>query len=128
MSAVSPVAPPPTASKWTLLLCAAMATLSSIIYGIIFVLTPSYAKLFMGFGADLPLLTRLYLASGPWLIVLGIVGFTPVVLFALNRRAEQRERNVYIGLSVGSLLLALFIFAGWVVASYLPIWTMGSTI
>ena len=119
---------PPPASRWAVLLCAAMATLSAVIYGIIFLVTPSFAHLFAGFGADLPLLTRIYLGSGPWLIVLGILGFAPPILFALNRKAEQHVRNIFIGWSIGGLLLSVAIFVGWVVASYLPIWKMGATV
>ena len=105
-----------------------MALLSAIIYGIVFLLTPSFANLYSGFGADLPVLTRIYLSSGPWLIGLAIVGFAPSILFALNRSAEQHVRNVFIGISVGSLLLSAAIFVGWIVASYFPIWKMGATI
>ncbi len=118
----------PPASHWTVLLCAVMAVLAAVIYGLIFLLTPSFASLFAGFGADLPLLTRLYLASGPWLVVLGIVGFAPPILFALNRQAEQRTRNLFMGWSIGGLLLSMAIFVGWIVASYLPIWKMGAAV
>ena len=129
MSAVNPVAPqPPSASLLTLLACAAMAILSAIVYGIMFVTTPSFTSLFAGFGDDLPRLTRLFLAGGPWFLALGIIGFAPFVLFALNRRSDPQTRVVFVSVAVGSFLLSLFVFAAWVVATYLPIWKMGSVI
>ena len=129
MSAVNPVAPhPPSASLLTLLACAVMALLSAVIYGIMFIATPSFTNLFAGFGADLPALTRLFLAGGPWFLALGILGFAPFVLFALNRRSDRKTRTLFVSLSVGSFLLSLLVFTLWIVATYLPIWRMGAVI
>ena len=129
MSAVNPVAPqPPSASVLTLSACALMSILSAVVYGIMFLATPSFSTLYAGFGADLPAITALFLAGGPWFLTLGILGFAPFILIALNRRADARTRVIIVGLSVGSFLLSLFVFAAWVVASYLPIWKMGAVV
>ena len=129
MSVVNPVAPqPPSASLLSLLACPVMALLSAVVYGIMFLTTPSFTRLYSGFGADLPALTALFLAGGPWFLALGILGFVPFVLVALNRRSDRRARVVFVSVSVASFLLALFVFAAWVVATYLPIWKMGAVV
>ncbi|MEM1174850.1 MAG: hypothetical protein AAGI27_08545 [Pseudomonadota bacterium] len=129
MSAVNPVAPqPPSASLLTLLASATMAILSAVLYGVMFIATPSFSRLYAGFGADLPSITALFLASGPWFLVLGILGFAPAVLFALNRHSDPGTRTVFVGASIASFLLSIFVFAAWVVATYLPIWKMGAVV
>ncbi|MEM9401017.1 MAG: hypothetical protein AAGA44_00875 [Pseudomonadota bacterium] len=129
MSAVNPVAPqPPPARLLTLLASGILAILTALIYAVLFIATPSFSKLFAGFGGDLPTLTAVFLAFGHWFLVLGIVGFLPFVMLGLNRQVSERTRILLISASVGSFLLSLFVFAAWVVACYLPIWKMGAVI
>ena len=127
MSAVA--APqPPSASLLTLLACAVMALLSAIVYGIMFVATPSFSRLYAGFGADLPTLTEFFLTGGPWFLALGMLGFAPFFVFLLNRPADRKTRTIFVSVAIGSFLFSLFVFTAWVVATYLPIWKMGAVV
>lgn len=80
---------------------------------------PEFIALFEGFGAELPLGTRLLLATYRWwsVLVLAVIAF-----WLIRQRANQSQAPV-VFFGIGSAI-ALFVFGVW--ACYVPIFGLAA--
>lgn len=101
---------------------------AAAIYASIYRNAQSLKELFQGFGTDLPLATKLYFATYPYFPLLILIGLIPTVMLIVKRRVPRDEVSgliPYIAISFG---LSLAVLALSVVASYLPIFALGSVV
>lgn len=113
---------------WVLALSTILVLCSLAFYTIILVSVPPFRELFAGFGAELPLLTKLVLDYSKYSIGLFLVGFIPLMAMWRNRlvATPSAGRNVrWVITSFGISLLTVGItFAG----VYLPVIKVGAVI
>lgn len=86
------------------------------------------AELFAGFGADLPVLTRLFIDLGAWILLVPLSGLIPIVLlFAHDEMPEPRMRTLF-GWTVAMPVISVGLFIAAMFAMYQPIFEMGSVV
>ena len=116
-----------TLSQGTLISYALFDALATIVaLGIYFQVIPEFAMLFRNFGADLPLLTELYLARpGPvWTVIFLTLAIQQVALVLVFRGGSIGAQRVFIG----ALLVDVLTVPLGIIAIYLPIFTLGQAI
>ncbi len=114
--------------RWMLIASVVLVLLSAAIYSVIYVQGSGFENLFKGFGADLPLLTRVVLASYKWYGVLALVGAVPSYYLFKNRFCYIGDRNSLFVPVIVSFSLAVFILVVVTMAMYLPVFQVGSVI
>ena len=113
---------------WMLILSAVLTVLSAVIYMAIFFSGAGFKDLFQGFGAELPTLTRVFLASYQYFGVLILIGLVPCGLLLRNRKRPVIESNRLFRLVFASFGISLFVLSASVAAAYLPIFKLGATV
>lgn len=134
MSPVTILPDPPGAAEderrpvqsWMLVVSAVMVLASAAIYFWIFMVGQSFQNLFRGFGAALPVLTKLVLASYQMYGLLFFVVLLPCALLFLNRVDFVAENSRKFKLVIVGFGLSLSILAVFSIAMYLPIFQMGA--
>lgn len=120
-----PARPP---SRWSLVWSIASVVFSATIYSWVFVATPAFASLYSGFGADLPWLTAVVLATSRFYGLLLLIGLIPCVILVKRRNTIGAERSrlfklIALGFGLACTLLGVF-----TVAMYLPVFRMGAAV
>lgn len=113
---------------WVLVLCVALTIVSIAIHAAIYFGVRGFQDLFRGFGADLPLLTRIVMASAKYYGLLVLVGLVPCVLLLYNRTRLIHESNRLFVLVLVSFGLSFGLLVVYVIAAYLPIFQLGAVV
>ena len=116
----------PPVKRWMLIVGPLLLFLSALNYLVLFFQGPAFIELFAGFGADLPVLTRVMLTMSPYFGVLILIGLGPCIeLFKTSDGARAGKKLMWIVAGFGASLTVLGI---WVAAMYLPVFQMGSVV
>lgn len=118
----------PYVAGWILWLSLALVLIAALIFLVIQLATPSYDRLFAGFGAELPLATRIALAAGRFALVFVVLHALPLIRLWRSRRSSRARVRRDFGLVIAGFVLSLVAAMGWVASMYLPIYTMGATV
>ena len=84
--------------------------------------------LFSGFGAELPMFTKLFLATYHYFPILILTGLIPSTILVVKRRTARDEVSGFIPYVAISFGLSLALLVCSVVATYLPIFALGSVV
>ena len=114
--------------RWMLNVSVTLVLLSAAIYALIYFNGAGFENLFEGFGADLPMITRVVLTSYKWYGILVMVGVVPSFYMFKNRTCFIGNRNRLFARVVASFGLALFMLGVVTAAVYLPIFQMGAVV
>lgn len=115
-------------NRGTLVAAGVLTLLSGAIYAGIYLLVPGFEELFRGFGAELPLLTRIVAATFPYFGVLVLLGLIPTAWLFRQREISAKQRDRVMILSVSNLVLAFGLLALCWAALYLPVLKMGTAV
>jgi len=112
--------------SWMLVVSAVSVLASGAIYLTVFMVGQGFENLFRGLGPNLPVLTKLVLASYQLCGLLFLVAFLPCVMLFRNRvdfvaKNNRRFMLVLVGFGLSFSILNIF-----VVAMYLPIFEIGA--
>ncbi len=115
-------------SRSVLIWSTVMVLATAAIYIAIIFAASAFVDLFKGFGAELPLLSRIVFSTYQYFGVLSLIAVVPWIGILRNRRVwspanQQRLVTVTAGLGVAFLMLGAVFFA-----SYLPIFVLGSVV
>ena len=120
MSAELNVSPMNPTRESLLMLCFGVFAGVAVAVGAFFIV-PNFQEVFKGFGTELPLATKLLLATYQWW---GVVPGVTVVLWTFWPNAPKRGMVALIFGMLSSGLLSGFL----VWAAYMPIFRLGSTV
>jgi hypothetical protein len=113
---------------WMLILSVVLTLLSAVIYAGILFSGAGFQDLFRGFGAELPALTRFFLASYQYFGVLILIGLVPCLSLLWNRNRPVAESNRLFRLVFASFGISLFLLSVSVAAAYLPVFELGAVV
>lgn len=119
---------PQPVKLWMLILSIVLTLLSAAIYVAIFTSGAGFRDLFRGFGAELPVLTRVFLVSYQYYGLLILVGLIPCGLLLWNRSRSVADSNRLFQLVYASFGLSLFLLGVAVTAAYLPVFQLGAVV
>lgn len=105
-----------------------LTVLSAVIYAAIFFNGAGFERLFQGFGAELPALTRFFIVSYQYFGVLLLIGLVPCVLLLRNRKWSVIESDRLFWLVFASFGISLLVLGASVAAAYLPVFKLGATV
>jgi len=112
----------------SLILPIMLTALSALIYMAVFYYGEQMRELFQGFGADLPPLTRFFLASYKYYGFLLLIGVVPYIFDLRQRNRPAVDSRWQQGVAWASFWLSTALFALSIVAAYLPIFQLGAII
>jgi len=113
---------------WMLILSVVLTVLSAVIYLAIFFSGAEFKEIFQNFGAELPLLTRLFLVSYQYFGVLILIGLVPCVLLLRNRKRTVVHSNRLFMLVFASFGISLLVLSASVIAAYMPVFELGAPV
>jgi hypothetical protein len=88
----------------------------------------SFGELYAGFGADLPVLTALMINYAGLAILLPLVALVPLFFLFRDRKSFSANTEKFFIWIVVTLVLSFVLLGLAVIAGYLPIFRLGSTI
>lgn len=97
---------------------------TAILYRGINKIAPQFAETFTSFGAQLPLITRLFVKAYPVFYWFGIISLLPMIFWLVSLFGDKCALKV-IKIAKYNLCLAVLCFVLFMVAIYYPIFTMG---
>lgn len=112
---------------WMLVVSALLVAVSAFMCLWMVASAPAFGEMFAGFGADLPTLTRLVLATSkftPVLILLTLVPFWPI----LRNRHDLPDAIRHFWYVVAGFVVTWVVLGVFVAGIYLPIIKMGSVV
>ena len=113
---------------WILVVSCFLVLGSGVVYVAIGVGARSFAELLAGFGAELPLLTRIGIDYSRYATSLTLIGLLPTIVLFVRRKAFPGNASKYFLWVAGSFVLSLVILGIWIIAMYLPIFQLGSVV
>lgn len=112
----------------SLILPIILTAISALIYMAVFYYGGQMRELFQGFGADLPPLTRFFLASYKYYGFLLLIGLVPYIYDLPRGNRPAANSRWQQGVAWASFWLSTALFALSIVAAYLPIFQMGAIV
>ncbi|GEM_PF-2225874 len=116
----------PADNGWIVWVSASLMVLSLGIYACVMLATPGFARLYAGFGTELPAITGFALSAAPFAIALSLVSIVPFVNLLRARRTGAAGNGF--AWVVASAVLAVAILGAWAYAMYLPILELGAAV
>ncbi len=113
---------------WILVVSCFLVLGSGLVYVTIGVGARSFAELLAGFGAELPVLTRIGIDYSRYATALTLIGLLPTIVLFVRRKSFPGNASRYFLWVAGSFVLSLVILGIWVIAMYLPIFKLGATV
>lgn len=103
----------------------ALIAIIIIIYSVgAFYVLPEFEKVWEGFDAELPFLTKLLVASYPYWLVLLIVPFTIYRKYLTKTDLSEKIKTRILILFIVMLIFAVLLFPALIAIIYLPVFEM----
>jgi len=109
------------------LMWTARIIITALLYRFINKVAPSFEQTFVSFGTELPLLTRFFIKAYPAFYWPCLVSLLPISFWLINF-FNQTYALIIIKASKYNFYLALLCFALFMLAMYLPIFSMGNVV
>ena len=105
------------------ILCTLFAVVAAFIFRGIYVVAPQFSETFIAFGGELPLLTRTAIYVGPGFLWVAIISLFPCLIW-LSGFVNHSFSLLIFKTSKWIFALAVLIFLLFIIAMYLPIFTL----
>jgi type II secretory pathway component PulF len=105
-----------------------MVIASGFLLFVVYAVVPEFANLFNGFGAELPVFTRLFIATYQFVVLLPLVLIAPYMVRLATRSIALGSEQALRGYAVRTFLVSVIVVVGCIVAMYLPTWKRGAVI
>jgi len=100
---------------------------SAIFYKVPYDTIPTFSELFVGFGAELPLISHLFISARNIFPFMMLISFVPLILLIVFIKKPHLSRLLY-RLSLINFICSIILLPMTILALYLPIFYMGGKI